>query len=58
MSLLSNMLSRSKHLLFLVSSNFMAEVTVHSDFGAQEINSVTVSIFSLSIYHEVMGLET
>ena len=52
------MLSRSKHLLFLVSSNFMAEVTVHSDFGAQEINSVTVSIFSLSIYHEVMGLET
>ena len=33
----------------------MAEVTIHSDFGAQEIKSVTVSIVSPSIYREVMG---
>ena len=59
MSLLFNMLSRfviaflprSKHL------NFMAAVTVHSDIGAQEIKSVTVSIFSPSIYHEAMRLD-
>ena len=36
----------------------MAAVTVHSDFGAQEnIKSVTVSISSPSICHEVKGLD-
>ena len=34
----------------------MAEVTICSDFGAQE-KSVTVSIVSTSICHEVMGLD-
>ena len=56
-SLLFNMLSRlviaflprSKHL------NFMAAVTICSDFGAQENKSLTVSIVSLPICHEVMG---
>ena len=34
----------------------MAPVTIHSDFGAKEkIKSVTVSIVSPSICHEVMG---
>ena len=37
-----------------VSFNFMATVTIHSDFGAQE-NKVTVSIVSPSICHEVIG---
>ena len=37
-----------------VSLNIMAAGTVCSDFGAQEIRSVTVSIFSPSICHEVM----
>ena len=36
-----------------VSLNFMAAITVHIDFGAQE--KATISIFSPSIYHEVMG---
>ena len=36
--------------------NFMAAVTICSDFGAQE-NTVTVSIVSASICHEVMGLD-
>ena len=57
MSLLFNMLSRlviaffprGKHL------NFMAAVTICSDFGAQKIKSVTVSTVSSSISHEVMG---
>ena len=35
-----------------MSFNFMAEVTIFSDFGAQEEKSVTVSP---SICHEVMG---
>ena len=36
----------------------MAAVTVRRDLGAQENKkSVTVSIVSLSIYHEVMGPE-
>ena len=35
----------------------MTEVTIHSDFGAQEISSVTVSIVFPSICHEVMGLD-
>ena len=35
----------------------MAAVTICSDFGAQENKSVTVSIVSPSICHEVMGLD-
>ena len=35
----------------------MAEVTIHSDFGAQEIKSVTASIVSSSVCCEVIGLE-
>ena len=38
-----------------MSFNFTAAVTICSDFGTQENKSVTVSIVSLSIYHEVMG---
>ena len=37
-----------------MSFNFMATVTIHSDFGAQE-NKVTVSIVSPSISHEGDG---
>ena len=33
----------------------MAAVTVHSDFGAPKIKSVTAATFSPSICHEVMG---
>ena len=59
MSLLFNMLSwfvigflpRSKCL------NFMAAVTICSDLGASQIKSLTVSIVSPSICHEVMGPE-
>ena len=36
----------------------MATVTICSDFGAQKIKSVTVSIISLPICHEVMGPDT
>ena len=63
MSLLFNMLSsfvitflpRSKEMVY-VSFNFMAAVTVHSDFGAQEnTTSVTVPIVSPFICHEAMG---
>ena len=36
----------------------MVAVTVHSDFGAQEKESVTLSIVSPSICHEVLGLDT
>ena len=58
MSLLFNMLSRlaitflprSKHFL-----NFMAAGTIYSDFEPPEINSLTASIVSPSICHEVMG---
>ena len=35
--------------------NFMAAVTICSDFGAQKIRSDTVSTVSPSISHEVMG---
>ena len=35
----------------------MDEITICSDFGAQKIKSVTVSTVSLSICHEVMGLD-
>ena len=38
--------------------NFMAAVTICSDFGAPpKIKSVTVSTVSPSICHEVMGLD-
>ena len=33
----------------------MAAVTIRSDFGAQKLKSVTVSIVSPSICHDVMG---
>ena len=57
MFLLFNMLSmfviaflpRSKRLLF------MTVATVHSDFGAKEVKSLTIYIVSPSICHEVMG---
>ena len=57
MSLLFNMLSRlvitflprSKHL------NFMAAITICSDFGAPKIKFDTVSTVSPSTSHEVMG---
>ena len=54
MYLLFNMLSRfsSKE---QGSFNFMAAVTICIDFGAPKIKSVTVSIVSPSICHEVMG---
>ena len=35
----------------------MAAVTMHSDFEAQENKSVTVSIVSPFMCHEVMGLD-
>ena len=35
----------------------MSVVTICSDFGAQENKSVTISIFSPSIYHEMMRLD-
>ena len=35
----------------------MAAVTVHSDFGIQKLESITVSIVSPSISHAVMGLD-
>ena len=38
--------------------NFMAAVTVCSDFGAQKIKSITVYIVSPSICHKVMALDT
>ena len=40
-----------------MSSNFMAVVTICSDFWAQKINLAIISIFSSSIFHEVMGTE-
>ena len=38
-----------------MSFNFMAAVTICSDFRDPKIKSVTVSIVSPSICHEVMG---
>ena len=38
-----------------MSFNFMAAITICSDFGAQKIKSATVSTVSPSICHEVMG---
>ena len=56
MSLLFSMLSTFV-IAFLSWSkclNFMAEVTIYSDFGVQE-NSLTISIVSPSICYEVLG---
>ena len=56
-SLLFNMLSRLV-ITFLPRSkclNFMAAITIYSDFGAPKIMSATVSTVSPSICHEVMG---
>ena len=63
--LLFNILSRFV-IEFVLSSkeqvpfNFIATVTIHSDFGSQEnkvsIVGNTVSIVAPSICHEVMGL--
>ena len=38
-----------------MSFNFMAAVTICSDFGVPKIKSVTVSTVSPSICYEVMG---
>ena len=38
-----------------MSFNFMAAVTICSDFGVQKLKSLTISIVSPSICHEVMG---
>ena len=40
-----------------MSFNFMAAVIICSEFGPPKIKSVTVSIVSPSICHEVMGLD-
>ena len=40
-----------------MSFNFMAAITICSDFGAPKIKSVTVSTVYLSICREVMGLD-
>ena len=40
-----------------VSFNFMVAVTICSDSGAQKLKSLTVSIVSPSICHEVMKLD-
>ena len=37
------------------SFNFMAAVTICSDFGAPKIKSATVSVVSPSIHYEVTG---
>ena len=39
----------------MASFNFMAAVTICSDFGAKKIKLATVAIVSPSICHEVMG---
>ena len=40
-----------------MSFNFMVAVTICSDFGAPKIKSLTASIMSPSICHEMMGLD-
>ena len=55
-SLLFNMLSRFGCFSSKERLNFMATVTVHSDFEAQE-NKFVTDPFSLSICHKVMGLD-
>ena len=60
MSLLFNILSigHSFSSKEQVSFNFMTAITICTDFGApQKIKSITVSIVSSSICHEVMGLD-
>ena len=59
MSLLSNMLSWCVITLLPMNKrlNFMATVTVQSDFETQENKSVTVSIVSTCICHEVVRLD-
>ena len=57
MSLLFNMLSKfvsfpSKQ---QTTFNFIAAVTICSDFGAQENKICTASTFSPSIWHEMIG---
>ena len=57
MSLLFNMLSRLA-ITFLPRRkylNFMAAITICSDFGSPKIKSDTVSTVSPSICHEMMG---
>ena len=58
MSLLVNMLSRLVVTFLLRSKclNFMAAVTIYSDFGAPQ-NKVSHCFISPSICHEVMGLD-
>ena len=60
MSQLFNMLSRLV-IAFIrkeqVSFNFMAAVTICNNLKPKKIKSVTVSIVSPSICHEVMGLD-
>ena len=41
----------------VASFNFMAAITICSDFGAQKMKSATVSTVSPSICHEVMELD-
>ena len=61
MSLLFNVLSRLVKVGHSFSSkeqasfNFMAVVTIYSNFGAPKTKSVTVSIVSPSICYKVMG---
>ena len=38
-----------------MSFNFMAAITICSDFGAPKVKTETVSTVSPSICHEVMG---
>ena len=60
MSLLLNMLSRFVMAFFSkeqTSFNFMAAVTIRSDFGAQENKICHCFHFPLSICHEVMRLD-
>ena len=58
-SLLLNTLSRFVILSYKeqASLDLMAAVTVHSDLKPKKIKSVTVSNFSPSICHEMMGLD-
>ena len=59
MSLLFNMLSMFVIALLpkeKVSFNFLAIVTIHSDFGAQE-NKVCDCFYFFSICHKMMGLD-
>ena len=58
--MLFNMLSRFVIAFFpkeQASFNFVATVTVISDFEPKKIKSVSVSIVCPSICHEVMGLD-